>query len=262
MKRFNATIIAFWLASIWRSPVAAQAERVPNISPGFALHEMQRLSDQVYVARLAPHLWVHTTVGELADGTLYTANGMLLEDGDHSILFDVGWTPDQAHTILNWARNTLKHPVEKAYVTHSHNDRLGGIPALETEHIPVFGTSATITLATRASQPIPDHSISLPSKPFAVAADADILFPGAGHTSDNIVVDFLAEHIVFGGCLLKSADAEGIGNTADADLKAWPDSVRRMREAFPQTKLAVPGHGPITNDTGQRTLELLRKADQ
>jgi metallo-beta-lactamase class B len=261
MKIFKVTAIAFSLASVFLPRVAARAEKVPNIAPGFALQDMQRLSDEVYVARLAPHLWVHTTVGTLPDGTLYAANGMLLEEGDHSILFDVGWTTEQAHTLLNWARNTLKHPIEKAYVTHFHNDRLGGVPALEAEHIPVFGTSATLGLATRAGQPIPDHSISVPSTPLAVAKDADILFPGAGHTLDNIVVDFPAEHIVFGGCFVKAANAEGIGNTADADLKAWPDSLKRMQEAFPKTKFAVPGHGPITNDAGQRTLELLRKGN-
>lgn len=259
MKIFKATAFAFWLASVLLFPVAARAEKVPNIAPGFALQDMQRLSDQVYVARLAPHLWVHTTVGTLADGTPYAANGMLLEDGDYSILFDVGWTSEQAHTLLNWARHTLKHPVEKAYVTHFHNDRLGGIPALEAEHIPVFGTSATISLAGRAGQPIPDRSIRVPSTPLAVSKDADIFFPGAGHTPDNIVVDFRAEHIVFGGCFIKAANAESIGNTADADLKAWPDSLRRMQRTFPHTRFTVPGHGPITNDTGQRTLELLQK---
>jgi glyoxylase-like metal-dependent hydrolase (beta-lactamase superfamily II) len=260
MKIFKATVITFLLASVSLPRVAALAEKVPNVAPGFALQEMQRLSDQVYVARLAPHLWVHTTVGTLADGTLYAANGMLLEQRDHSILFDVGWTPEQARTLLNWARDTLKHPVEKAYVTHFHNDRLGGIPGLETEHIPVFGTSATIDLAKRAGQPVPDHSISVPSTPVTVAEDADIFFPGAGHTLDNIVVDFPAEHVVFGGCFIKAASAEGIGNTADADLNAWPDAVRRMQGAFPHTKFAVPGHGPIANDIGQRTLELLQKS--
>jgi metallo-beta-lactamase class B len=261
MKICEATILAFSLASVLLPRVAARAEKVPNIEPGFALQDMQRLSDQVYVARLAPHVWVHTTVGTLADGALYAANGMLLEDGDRTVLFDVGWTPEQARTLLNWARNTLKHPVEKAYVTHFHNDRLGGIPALEAEHIPVFGTSTTIGLAARAGQPIPDHSISVPSTPLAVARDVDVFFPGAGHTLDNIVVDFSAEHIVFGGCFIKTANAESIGNTADADLKAWPDSVKRMRGALPHTRFAVPGHGPITNDTGQRTLDLLRKVD-
>jgi metallo-beta-lactamase class B len=76
---------------------------------------------------------------------------------------------------------------------------------------------------------------------------------------DNIVVDFPVDHIVFGGCFVKPANAEGIGNTADADLKAWPGSLGRMQEAFPKSKFAVPGHGPITKDTGQRALELLRK---
>jgi hypothetical protein len=101
MKLFQAAILALLLASVSLSSVVVIAEKVPKIEPGFALQEMQRLSDRVYVARLAPHLSVHTTVGTLADGALHTANGMLLEEGDHSVLFDVGWTPEQARTLLS-----------------------------------------------------------------------------------------------------------------------------------------------------------------
>jgi metallo-beta-lactamase class B len=146
-------------------------------------------------------------------------------------------------------------------VTHFHNDRLGGIAALQAEHIHVFGTSATINLAARSGQPVPNHLINVPSTLLPVANDAEIFFPGAGHTLDKIVVDFPAEQIVFGDCFIKTAGAEDIGNTADADLKAWPDSLRRMRTEFPRTKFSVPGHGPITSDKGERTLKLLRKAD-
>jgi glyoxylase-like metal-dependent hydrolase (beta-lactamase superfamily II) len=261
MKLFQLPLLALVFASIVLSSLTLRAEKVPDIAPGFALSDMQRLSDRVYVARLAPHLWVRTTIGKLDDGSLYTANGMLLEDGSQSILFDMGWTPEEARTLMEWARNILKDPVSKAYVTHLYNDRKGGAAALEAQHLPVSGTPLTIPLAIKTKQPTPDHSMTVPFTPLAVAKDAEILFPGAGHTLDNIIVEFPTEQIVFGGCFIKAGDSQGIGNTADADLGAWPVSLKRMQAVFPNPHFAVPGHGRVLKDTGQRTLGLLRIAN-
>lgn len=233
--------------------------KTPNIAPGFALPEMQKLSDDVYVAQLSPMLWVHTTVGVLDDGSKYAANGMLLEDGAGSILFDAGWNADEAVTLMDWAANILKHPVVKAYVTHSHNDRTGGMRALEQRAIPVYGTALTAELAAKAKNPVPDHVMPVPTESVSVAADALILFPGAGHTHDNLVVYFPKEHSLYGGCFLKASNADGLGNTADADVKAWPASVKKMQAAFPMESRVVPGHGPMDGDAVGRTLELLKR---
>jgi metallo-beta-lactamase class B len=234
------------------------AASTPNIPPGMAVPAMQRVSSEVYVAHIAPDLWVHTTIGRLPDGSPYAANGAILEEGDHSILFDVGWTPEQAETLLKWARIKLKHPVTKAYVTHFHNDRVGGIPALERHHIPVFATQATMDLARSSRQPVADNRIDAPSTPTSVEADALIFYPGAGHTKDNVVVYFPHDRVLFGGCLLKAANAAGIGNVADADVVAWPESIKKMQAVFPEAKSVIPGHGPIGEGATQRTLDLLK----
>jgi metallo-beta-lactamase class B len=165
---------------------------------------------------------------------------------------------DQAEVLLKWARTVLKRPVAKAYVTHFHRDRLGGVPALQQHHIPVFGMQATMDLAAKSGQPVADHLLTLPSTPKLIATDALILFPGAGHTQDNLVVYFPEDHVLFAGCFLKDGNAEGIGNVADADLKAWPESVGRMKRAFPKAKMFIPGHGPMGQTPAERTLELLK----
>lgn len=234
------------------------AASTPVVPPGMAVPSMQEISNEVFVTQIAPDLWVHTTLGRLPDGSKYAANGAILEEGDHSVLFDVGWTPEQAETLLSWARIRLKHPVVKAYVTHFHNDRAGGIPALQRHNIPVFGTQITMDLARRSGAPIPDRQLDVPSTPTSVATDALIFYPGAGHTKDNLVVYFPHDRVLFGGCVLKAADAAGIGNTADADIVSWPESIRRIQAAFPETRSVIPGHGPAGIGAAKRTLELLK----
>jgi len=254
-------LLAVLMSGLWaqKMPLAAGYVKTPNIAPGFAQPQMQKLSDDVYVAQLSPRLWVHSTVGVLDDGSKYAANGMLLEDGDGSILFDAGWNANEAVTLIDWAAKVLKHPVVKAYVTHSHNDRTGGMGALEQRGIPVYGTALTVELAAKARNPVPDHVMPVPTEPVSVAADAMILFPGAGHTRDNLVVYFPQEHSLYGGCFLKAGDAQGLGNTADSDVKAWPASVKKMQTEFPTESTTIPGHGSMDGDAAGRTLELLKR---
>lgn len=249
-----------FLAAAMLSLNTAFAQKVPHIAPGLALPEMQMLSPRVYVAELAPGLWVHTTVGTLGDGSLYAANGALLEEGTRSILFDTGWTPEEAGTLLHWARVTLRHPVYKAYVTHFHNDRLGGAAELEKRHIPVYASTLTIDLARETKMPIPDHPIDLPSSPTAVGRDAIIFYPGPGHTRDNLVVYFPAERVLYGGCFVKWDNAQSLGNLGDADVQAWPKSLKRMEDAFPEFKLVIPGHGPVGRNAVERTAKLLTQS--
>lgn len=65
---------------------------------------------------------------------------------------------------------------------------------------------------------------------------------GEGHTSDNVVGYFPAENILFGGCLIKEVGA-GKGNLEDANVGAWPATVKQITKEFPDIKLVVPGHG-------------------
>jgi metallo-beta-lactamase class B len=58
--------------------------------------------------------------------------------------------------------------------------------------------------------------------------------------------------------MAKEIAARSLGNTADADLAAWPGTLRRVLTAFPGARIVVPGHGrPGGIDVLQHTLELL-----
>ena len=48
--------------------------------------------------------------------------------------------------------------------------------------------------------------------------------------------------MLFGGCLIKAQGA-GKGNLADADVEAWPVTVKSVKERFKHAHTVVPGHG-------------------
>jgi len=70
-------------------------------------------------------------------------------------------------------------------------------------------------------------------------------FLGAGHSPDGIVTWCPDENILFGGCLMKSLDSNSIGNLSDADIKAWPGTMRKAKDKFRDVGIVIPGHGPI-----------------
>ena len=63
--------------------------------------------------------------------------------------------------------------------------------------------------------------------------------------------------VLFGGCMFRTAGF-GIGNTADADLGAYADSVRNVIARYGQdARVVVPGHGtPGGPELLQLTLDL------
>lgn len=196
------------------------------------------LADDVTVRRIAPGVWVHTTLaGEDFGG--YPANGLIIEDGAESLLIDTGWNTTQAERLVAWARETLGRPVRAAVSTHFHSDRTAGIPLLTARSIPVYGLEDTARLATERGKPVPTQTFAQ-----ALAlGPVELFFPGAGHSRDNILVWHAASGVLFGGCFVKDAGAKDLGNVEDADLAAWPASLERTRERFPEARVVIPGHG-------------------
>jgi metallo-beta-lactamase class B len=211
------------------------------------------LSEDVSVRRLAPGVWLHTTLsGE--DFGHYPANGLLVEDGEGTLLVDAGWNPQHAERLVAWAQEELHRPVRAAVATHFHSDRLGGAQALLARGLPVYGLQETARLAAAQQRPGPSRTFAEQQR----LGPIELFFPGAGHSPDNIVVWHPESAVLFGGCFIKDAAAKDLGNVGDADIAAWPASLNRTREHFPQMRIVVPGHGlPGGSELLTHTQELL-----
>lgn len=70
-------------------------------------------------------------------------------------------------------------------------------------------------------------------------------YPGAAHSLDNIAVWIPSELILFTGCMVKSLESGNLGNVADGDLKAYPDTIDKLLLKFPTVKIVIPGHGAV-----------------
>jgi metallo-beta-lactamase class B len=212
------------------------------------------LGDGASVRLLAPDVWLY--VSERVSDHV-PANSLVVSLPGGPLLVDPPWGDAQTEKVLDWAQRTLGRPVAGAISTHSHEDRTGGVAVLQKRGISAGALRLTAELTRTAGKAAPEALFD--SGAFADPRGFEAFHPGAGHAPDTIVVWFPKQHVLFGGCLVKSEESTDLGFVGDADLAHWPVAIRAVRDRYPDAAIVVPGHGaPGTRRALERTLELLK----
>jgi metallo-beta-lactamase class B len=210
------------------------------------------------VDQLAEGVYRHLSYGPAPDN--FTTNGLLvvLPKGE-VLMIDTAWDAAQTREVLDWSRRHLGKLPSLAWVTHSHADSMGGLPALRELGIPAYALDLTVE---RAGAEGAGLQVGLRRRePWrADPLGFEVFFPGAGHAPDNIVVYVPGSKVLFGGCLVKSAAAKGLGYTGDADLESWPKALAALLERYKEARWVVPGHQEV-GDLGavRHSIDLLQK---
>jgi glyoxylase-like metal-dependent hydrolase (beta-lactamase superfamily II) len=198
----------------------------------------------------------------------WDANSLAVVMGDHLMLVDTPWTPQATEAMLTWLEAQVGSKEVVAINTHFHLDNLGGNQFLVGRDIPVYGSDLTVELLAergrasldqtvqwlqaegdpRFAQTLASLELIPPREVFDIHEglqlefgdqSLEVYYPGPAHSPDNLVVYFPEHKILFGGCMIIGWDQ--IGNTADADLAAWPASVRQLKQF--DFDVLIPGHG-------------------
>ncbi len=184
---------------------------------------------------------------------------------------DTPCTDDATRQVHEWLKRTFADPNLIEINTGFHNDNLGGNGYLIAQGIGCYGSDLTPKLIAERwertkQQALPyyaqagdsvrdaflNQKLIAPNKLYPLSEGltlhvgsetVDVLFPGASHTADNVVVYFRNKRILFGGCMIKALAARTPGFAGDADMAAWPASVQKVLDRFPDTRLVIPGHG-------------------
>ncbi|EQA44069.1 putative beta-lactamase Bla2 [Leptospira broomii serovar Hurstbridge str. 5399] len=206
---------------------------------------------------LTENFYVHTSY-HIIDNVPFPSNGLIVSTKSGAILIDTAWGNEQTVQILLWIKENLKMPVRFAILTHFHDDRSGGIQELKNRNIPSYANRRTIHKMKSLNLPVPDRLLKDEMDFRMDDLVFKVLYPGPGHSEDNIVVWFPMSKVFFGGCLVKSPQAKSLGNIKDANLVEWPKTIRFLERSFSNAKFLIPGHeawgGP---EAFGRTLELL-----
>lgn len=211
------------------------------------------------ITPLTENFFVFTTWQDI-DGNPFPANGLYVVTGSGVIMIDTPWDTTQTLPLLDSIRTRHRQPVMLCISTHFHNDRTGGVDQLRRLGIETWSSVYTQQLARQKGMPVPEHTFLQDTLMRVGSVTFRPFYPGPGHTPDNIVVWFPEARVLYGGCFIKSTEAGTLGNLSDADISAWPASLRKVSQAFHKPRFIIPGHQSWQSRSSlKHTLRLLGK---
>lgn len=193
------------------------------------------------IESLTPKLFVHTTYNNY-NGQKYSANGVYLVTKKGVVLFDTPWDETQYQPILDSIKKRHNLPVIAVFASHSHEDRAGGFAYYNKIGIPTYATKQTNDFLKKNNKAVSTKEIKL-GKKYKIGGEQFVIeYFGEGHTVDNTVVWFSEYKILNGGCLVKSAEAKGLGYIGEANLEAWPITIDNLMLKHNVIQKVIPGH--------------------
>lgn len=220
----------------------------------------QTAAHKLVIKKLTGDFYIYTTFNNYK-GTLFPSNGMYLVTNKGVVIFDTPWDSTQFQPLLD---SISKKHNKKAIIsisTHSHADRTAGLAYFGAQGIQTFATQQTDAICIRNGEKRAANLMSRDTVFSVGAYGFQTYYAGPGHTPDNIVIWFPRERILYGGCLIKSTEAETLGNMADADISQWGPTLRNIRQQCKNPEFIIPGHQDwLDRKSLEHTLDMVNKA--
>lgn len=203
------------------------------------------INDDLHLIPITDQIYLHLSWTEVNGFGRVGSNGILYIRNGEALMVDTPMEEHLTKTLEEYVREVMKVRITLAIPGHFHDDCLAGLPYLHSIGAQSIANKRTKAICKEKGLVIPHRTFNKKKKINFQGQKVELRYLGPGHAPDNIVVWFPAEQLLFGGCMVRSTKYMGLGNTGDAVVPEWGPTVARVRAAFPNVKLVVPGHGPI-----------------
>jgi len=206
-------------------------------------YEKVKISNDLELIKLSENAYVHVSYLNLSNYGRTPANGLIFINGNEAFIFDSPWTDSLTMDLFSWIADSMKLKIVGFIPNHWHVDCMGGLGFIQHKKIETYANQMTIDIAKSKNLPIPAHGFKDSLQLKLGDKMINCYYLGAAHSLDNIVVWIPSEKILFAGCMVKSLNSKDLGNTADGDLIAYPKTIDKLINKFPNAKIVIPGHG-------------------
>lgn len=214
---------------------------------------------KLIISHLTDQFYVYTTFN-IFNGSPFPSNSMYVVTADGVVLIDTPWDTTQFQPLLDSIQARHQKKVVMALATHFHSDRTAGLLYYQSKGIPTYTSRHTHNLCLERNEPASDRVFEKDTVFNIGGYQFHTYYPGEGHTADNIVVWFDKVRVLYGGCLVKSTENQSLGNVADANIKEWGPTMKRLIRKYPDARFVIPGHFSWkSNQSLHHTLKLVRK---
>jgi metallo-beta-lactamase class B len=201
-------------------------------------------SENLIINKLSDHVYQHISYLNTDSFGRVACNGMIVVNGNEAVVFDTPATNETSEELIGYLTEKQHLKIKGIVATHFHADCVGGLEAFHQKGVPSYAENRTIASLKETGSPQPqkgfDSKLTLKVGNKKVYAT----YLGEGHTRDNVVGYFPEDNALFGGCLIKEVGASK-GYLGDANVQAWPETVRKVKARYPQAKIVIPGHGKV-----------------
>ncbi|AXT54847.1 subclass B1 metallo-beta-lactamase [Aquimarina sp. AD1] len=204
--------------------------------------DLIKVSDNLKLAKINDHSYVHISKIFLDNGKQYDSNGFIFLNDDEAYVFDTPANDVASKQLINWLQKEKNTTIKGVVFNHFHRDCNEGMDVFKKYGIPSIASKKTANLMLEKKYNQPDEVFE--NELILNVGNKKIVntFFGEAHSKDNIVSFFPEDKILFGGCMIKSLKASK-GNLADANVSEWSNTVRKIKKAYPNIEVVIPGHG-------------------
>jgi glyoxylase-like metal-dependent hydrolase (beta-lactamase superfamily II) len=214
------------------------------------------------ISHLTGDFYVYTTFG-LYNGDPVPSNSMYMVTSDGVVLFDTPWDSTQFKPLLDSIKIRHNKKVVMCISTHFHDDRTGGLEYYRSMGIRTYSSKKTDELSKKRNKKRAEFLIYKDSL-FTVGQHSfQTYYGGPGHSPDNIIIWFDKEKILYGGCLVKSTEADDLGYLGDANVEKWAVTIKNIQHKFMNPRYIIPGHSDWqSKESLTHTLDLIRQYEE
>ena len=202
---------------------------------------------KLVITPLTADFYVFTTYN-LYKGVPFPANGLYVVTDNGVVMIDTPWDTTQFQPLLDSIKLKHNKKVVMAIATHFHEDRTGGLEYYRKLGIKTFTTKQTDELSKLRNKPRAEFLINNDTTFTVGQYSFETYYPGPGHAPDNIVIWFKKEKVLYGGCLIKSTGDDTLGNLGDANVVAYPGTLRNVQNKCRNPRFIIPGHNDWTSN--------------
>ncbi|MBK7884014.1 MAG: BlaB/IND/MUS family subclass B1 metallo-beta-lactamase [Chitinophagaceae bacterium] len=206
----------------------------------------QVINPKLTISHLTGDFYIYTTYNTY-EGNQIPANGMYLVTNNGVVMFDTPWDTTQFQPLLDSIQLKHNKTVVMCFATHWHSDRTEGLEYYKQQGIKTYTTVLTDELSKKNNKKRAEILMTKDTVFNVGQYFFETYYPGQGHTTDNIVIWFKKEKILYGGCLIKGVDNDDLGYLGDANVTAYASTLKKVQKKYRNPKFIIISHSDWNN---------------
>lgn len=198
------------------------------------------------IVPLTGDFYIYTTYNTYQENRT-PAHGMYVVTTDGVVMFDTPWDTTQFKPLLDSIQTRHHKNVIMCFATHWHSDKTAGLEYYRQHGITTYTTALTDELSKKNDMKRAEFLMTRDTTFRVGQYTFETYYPGPGHTTDNIVIWFEKEKILYGGCLIKGASDKTLGYLGDANTAAYATTLQHVQQKCQNPQHIIVAHSDWAN---------------